>query len=282
VQKVKYKVQTSDGGFVEIEEKNSILITLGAVITALVALVLLVEGALVYTNDPGTGLSLFTGGIVAGIYAAVLSHLKHKADMKPDEALISSASGGSVRIWKASSVWISILLAFIYLGILISLGMLGYGLYTYKTAPVQADQFISIGIAGIIIGIIFARIFGFLRTKLEFKGERIIAFSSEDGHIELYKDRSVWLTLGFVVTLLGGIVFVIIPILSLAGVTVFSPEPLLNTAGHTSGVTHEYFLESHAWLSLIGLFFWGLLLLVNAAVLNFLRVRTQIRPANKI
>jgi len=279
---MKYNVQTSEGSYVEIEEKNSILITIGAIITGLIALALLAEGAIVYSQNSGTGISFLIGGIIAGIYTAVLSHLKHKADMKPSEALLSTGSRSTVRVWKESSVWISILLAFIYLGILVSLGIIGYGFYIYKIDPAVSESFITMGAVGLIIGVVFAKIFGFLRTKLEFKGERIIAVESNGGHVELYKDRSVWLTLGFIFTLLGGIAFILIPILVLFGFISFSPEPLLTNAEHIHGSAHEYLIGSNNWISAVGLFISGIVLLINAAVLNFLRVRAQIRPVNKV
>ncbi|MCE4614579.1 MAG: hypothetical protein F7B60_03530 [Desulfurococcales archaeon] len=279
---MKYNVQTSNGGFVEIEEKNSVLITIGAIISGLTALILIIEGLLVFNQNTGTGLSFFIAGIVAGIYTAVLSHLKHKADMKPSEALISTVSGSSVRVWKDSSIWISILLAFIYLGILASLGLLGYGFYAYKVNPVASESFITMGILGLITGVIFARIFGFLRTKLEFKGEKVITVASSGDNIELYKDRSVWLTIGFIVTLLGGIAFIIIPILSLLGFMSFSPIPLLTKPGHIHSAAHDYLTGFREWTGILGLFIYGIVLLVNAAVLNFLRVRTQIRLYNKV
>ncbi|MCE4606207.1 MAG: hypothetical protein F7B59_02625 [Desulfurococcales archaeon] len=279
---MKYNVQTSDGGFVEIEEKNSILITIGAIITGLIAIALLAEGVLVYSNSSGTGISFLLGGIIAGIYTAVLSHLKHKADMKPSEALLSTAQGSTVRVWKASSIWISILLAFIYLGILASLGVLGYGLYIYKTEPTVSESFTTIGVGGLVVGVVFAKIFGFLRTKLEFKGERIITVESSGGHVELYKDRSVWLTLGFIFTLLGGIAFILIPILVSLGFMSFLPAPMLANPGYNHILIHGYSIRPNSWISEVGLFISGIVLLINAAVLNFLRVRAQARPVNKI
>ncbi|MEB3757752.1 MAG: hypothetical protein GSR76_02735 [Desulfurococcales archaeon] len=275
---MKYSIKTSTGGFVDIEEKNSILITIGMVIMGLISIGLLAWGVLIYNEAPGLALSLIGGSILAGIYAAILSHLKHKADMDPGEASILSVTGGSVRVWKDSSIWISLLLGLVYLGIVASLIALGYGLLVYKQAPGTAGQLVYMGILGLVGGGILAKILGFLRTRLNFKGDKVIALDVNGGNVELYKDRSVWLTIGFAVTILAGLALTAIPVLQAMGAVSLNYGSLTGNALDTE--IHGSSLESiQEYAGPASMLVTGLVLLVNAAVLNFLSVRVQIRRA---
>ncbi len=275
---MKYSIKKSTGGFVDIEEKNSILITIGMVVMGIISIGLLAWGVLVYNEAPGLALSLIGGSILAGIYTAILSHLKHKADMNPGEASILSVTGGSVKVWKDSSIWISLLLGLVYLGIVASLIALGYGLLVYKQAPGAAGQLVYIGLLGLVGGGLLAKILGFLRTRLNFKGDKVIALDINGENVELYKDRSVWLTIGFAVTILAGLALTVIPILQAIGVVSLnygSPTNYPWDAG-----IHGSSLESiQEYAGPAGMLVTGLVLLVNAAVLNFLSVRVQIRRA---
>ncbi len=275
---MKYSIKTSTGGFVDIEEKNSILITIGMVVMGLLSIGLLAWGVLIYNEASGLALSLIGGSILAGIYTAILSHLKHKADMDPGEASILSVTGGSVRVWKDSSIWISLLLGLVYLGIVASLIALGYGLLVYKQAPGTAGQLVYMGILGLVGGGILAKILGFLRTRLNFKGDRVIALDVNGGNVELYKDRSVWLTIGFAVTILAGLALTAIPVLQAIGVVSLNYGSL--TYNTWDAGIHGSSLESiQEYAGPAGMLVTGLVLLVNAAVLNFLSVRVQIRRA---
>ncbi len=275
---MKYSIKTSTGGFVDIEEKNSILITIGMVVMGLLSIGLLAWGVLIYNEASGLALSLIGGSILAGIYTAILSHLKHKADMDPGEASILSVTGGSVRVWKDSSIWISLLLGLVYLGIVASLIALGYGLLVYKQAPGTAEQLVYMGILGLVGGGILAKILGFLRTRLNFKGDKVIALDVNGGNVELYKDQSVWLTIGFAVTILAGLALTAIPVLQAMGVVSLNYGSLTGNALDTE--IHGSSLKSiQEYAGPASMLVTGLVLLVNAAVLNFLSVRVQIRRA---
>ena len=275
---MKYTIKTSTGGFVELEERNSILITIGMVVMGLISIGLLAWGVLVYNEASGLALSLIGGSILAGIYTAILSHLKHKADMAPGEASILSVTGGTVRVWKDSSIWISLLLGLVYLGIVVSLIALGYGLLVYKQAPGAAEQLVYVGLLGLVGGGLLAKILGFLRTRLNFKGDKVIALDVNGGNVELYKDRSVWLTIGFAVTILSGLALTAIPVLQAMGAVSLNYGSLTGSAWD-AGI-HGNSLESiQKYVGPAGMLVTGLVLLVNAAVLNFLRVRVQIRRA---
>ncbi len=275
---MKYSIKTSTGGFVDIEEKNSILITIGTVVMGLLSIGLFAWGVLIYNEASGLALSLIGGSVLAGIYTAILSHLKHKADMNPSEASILSVTGGSVRVWKDSSIWISLLLGLVYLGIVASLIALGYGLLVYKQAPGTAGQLVYIGLLGLVGGGLLAKILGFLRTRLNFKGDKVIALDVNGGNVELYKDRSVWLTIGFAVTILAGLALTAIPILQAIGVVSLNYGSLTDNTWD-AGI-HGSSLESiQEYAGPASMLVTGLVLLVNAAVLNFLSVRVQIRRA---
>jgi hypothetical protein len=276
---VKYSIKTSSGGFVELEEKNSILITIGMVIMGLISISLLALGVLVYGETPGLTVSLIGGSLLTGIYTAILSHLKHKADMDPSEASIQSVTGGSIRVWKESSVWISILLGFIYIGLITSFIALGYGLFIYNQAPVAAERLVYIGLTGLVSGGVLAKILGFLRTRLNFKGERIIAPDINGNSVELYKDHSIWLTLGFLATVLAGLVLIAIPALQTFGIISLNYGDLMNNNWEAGSTGHV--LESvSSYTGPVTMFITGLILLVNAAVLNFLSVKVQVRKLN--
>jgi len=115
---------------------------------------------------------------------------------------------------------------------------------------------------------------------LLFEGDKIIALGVNGENVILYKDRSVWLTIGFIVTILAGLALTAIPLLQAIGVVSFN-------YGELPGSNWEAEIPSHSVESIqkyvgpASMLITGLILLVNAAVLNFLSVRVQVTKNNE-
>ncbi len=267
---MEYSLGGPGGSYVVFRVRNCVLITLAVVATLLAGLLSMGLAALVYSSAPQSAASLGVLSLLLFVNTAVLSHLKHKADIYPGRVDLESVDGSVGTVVKDSSVWITLLLAFTVLGMLGSLGVVAY------SVAVGGSTASGIG-AGIVVFIVFAlyaRILWFLRTRLMFKGDRVLVPSREGVVVELYKDRSFWITLALAMALLAGVVFIGVGVYSLAtGAPLYEP----GTGGSLyAGYEGEELYTGSAGLAFVvgGLFF-----LVYTAVLNFLRVKTMLRAS---
>jgi MFS family permease len=209
-------------------------------------------------------------GLIALIYTFVLNHLRKKGDMNTKVAVFPSPYGGTIEVRKKSSFWITLALIFAILGIIGSLGIAAYGAYIAMSIPELGFSFIAAGVVLLIASAMYAAILNFLRTKLDFPGGRVILRTTGGYFVELYKSRSIWLTIGMIFTILAAIGLIILGIIVFATGATYQ-QPL------TYYGEYEYMVES--MYSSFAIFAMALALLVNAAVLNFLRVRGHVRPA---
>lgn len=118
---------------------------------------------------------------------------------------------------------------------------------------------------------IYASILNFLRTKIDFPVDRVVINSYSGSMIELYKSKSVWITLGMVLTLLAALAMIAIGVLSIIG------EALVPASD-----TFEELLQLYAFSSLnlvtgVAFIAASIPFLIAVAVLNFLRVRGHVR-----
>lgn len=281
VKNVKYTVTDQAGRLVEIEEKTSILLTLATALAALAAVGLFALGAFTMLSDVVMGTVTIFMGLFALIYVFVLNHLRKKADMNVDRALIPTASGGFIEVRKVKSFWITLALAFTIIGIIVFIGMVGYGLYlTASLGPEVGMALVVPGIIGIIAMLIYAAILNFLRAKIDFDGDRVLIRAANGALLELYKRKSTWLLIAMIFTILAAILMFAMAALAITGsLTIHGTGYYGMAAGpgaYGPGLGEALLSGIYGSIAFI---FAGIYFLIIAAVLNFLRVRGHIRPA---
>ena len=272
------------GRVIVFQEKTSILLTIGMVLAILGVVGIFGMAALAAAYSVEAAAVLAFQGLVALIYVFILNHLRKKGDMNVSSVVIPTAYGGAIEVHKKSSIWITLALVFAVLGIIGSIGIMGYGFIMYATLPEVGTSMIVMGLIGIIAGALYAAILNFLRTKIDFPGDRVILRTTAGYFIELYKSKSIWLTIGMVFTLLGAIALIGLGALAIVAGSLAGPPQALSYYPGEVGPADM----SMAMLPMYGiggmyagimLILMGLLLLINVAVLNFLRVRGHVRPA---
>ncbi len=281
----KYSVIDSSGRIIELTEKTSWLLTLGMIVFILAAVGLFGFAALSINGDFTTSLILGFMGLTMLIYVFVLNHLRRKADMNVDQAGLPTASGGVILVKKISSIWITLALVFVYISIILTFIGLFYAVYLFINGIAESYALIGGSIGSLIVLFIYARILGFLRTRLDFDGERIVIPTQNGIYVELYKDRSFWITLALIITIIGAIILFAVGALAIIyGASILPVTPIYTSEG-IGELTHAEITTSQNMSSMItgiGLFVIGILFLINAAVLNFLRIRTHIRPLEEM
>ena len=246
---VDYPIMDSYGRIIVLQEKTSILITLAVALTAIGAIILFGLSIFVLSSSTYLGLSYGFAGLLLLVYVFALNHLRKKADMNIDRAFFPSPYGGTIEVRKVSSIWITLAMVFT----IIMIGSSIVSMFYSVSLPGSMSSGFS-GLGGIIMGIVALFVLNFLRTELDFPGDKVVLRSTTGVMIELYKDSSILITIAMVFTLLGAFI--------LMGLGVYTIALSPSSAGLIAG---GYFV-------LLGIF-----LLIISAVLNFLRVRTHLR-----
>lgn len=268
-----YPVIDTAGRVVVLQEKTSILLTIGMVLAAIGVIGIFGMAVFVAARSIEVAAVLAFQGLISLIYVFILNHLRKKGDMNVSYAVFPTAYGGAIEVRKKSSIWITIALVFAVIGIIGSIGLIGFGVYVMSASEEAGASIAAAGVIGVIVGALYAAILNFLRTKIDFPGDRVVLRTTTGFFIELYKSTSIWLTIGMVLTLLGAIA-----LLALGAVIMISGPEIM---GEPMGFSYGYAASLGPDLRYSGasLILLGLILLINVAVLNFLRVRGHVRPA---
>ena len=259
-----------------LSEKTSILLTLAMVFVLLGALGLFGMGALRLAESLIEAGMLILGGLLTLIYVVILAHLRKKGDMNVDVAVLPTAGGGYVEVEKKSSIWITIAFVFALLSVLGSLGYLGYLIYYTEVSETSIITLLP-GIGVFIISVIYALILDFLRTKIDFPVDRVVVINSYSGvTIELYKSKSIWITIGMALTLLAALAMIAIGVLSIIG------EALTPASNTFENLLQIFTFSSLNLVSGVAFIAASIPLLIAVAVLNFLRVRGHVRQYQSV
>ncbi len=280
----KFNVADMQGRIIVLSEKTSIILTLVFVLVALSALGLFGMAAYTYAQGFGliTSIPMIVGGLIATIYAFILHHLRKKGDMNVDKAVLPTISGGYVEVVKKTSIWITLAYVVAILGLLGALGVLGYGVYLYLAGGASVGIIFG-GVIGSIVMLLYISVLGFLRTKIDFPLNNVVVRDTSGGLVELYKRKSIWLTLGMIITILIAVVFIGLGILAFTNTALL--QGYLNSQVQMPITHYDQQQIDVNGLMMAGLagapaIITGLVMLVGAAVLNFLRVRGHVRPYN--
>ncbi len=265
----KYSVRDSKGRVVHLYEKTSLLLTIAAALSALTFLAAAAGGSMILLRGAeAKGSVLLAASILPLIYTFVFNHLRRKGDMDVDHAELPTINGGVVEVRVKTSIWITLAYALTILFILLALGATAYGAYLLYTG--SSVKVLAAGLGGLIAGLIYASVLRFLRTKLDFPGSRALVRSLEGYVLELYKSRSIWITLAMIFTLLAAIGLLGLGA-ALANTHSIAAPGKLVAAKLNRGITTYYEASS--------LIVAGLTLLINVAVLNFLSIKAHIKTA---
>ncbi len=267
----RFRIVDESGRMVVVEEKHSFIILIAMIILVVGLVFQLIYTVALFAINLFVGFaSLFTV-IVYLIYVFVLNHLRRKADMNVDSAEFKTMDGRTVSVRKVSSFWLTLGLVLIY--VLIALMIIGL-IASLVSFPILAPIYLIF----IVILFIYARVLGFLRTKLDYSGETFKVVTEEGVVLEFYKERSFWITLALIFTLIEAIIVFILAAMIFTK-TLVIPENFVVSPGlqppesHMPGFTRE-------WGSLvysIALGITGIVLLIIAAILNFLRTRVHVK-----
>ena len=266
---MRYVVNDAGNRAVEFTEKTSIILTVVTVLAGIATIALFGLGALTLINGSPAGVGGVVAGLVMLINVFVLNHLRKKGDMNTGKAEFIAVDGRRVEVVKKSSVWITLAMAFAVIGLIISLATLAIapimpGTASFAAAPQSMGDLVVVAAVQVVILLLWIAVLNFLRTKIDFAGESVTLRTASGQLIELYKRKSFWILLGTVFSALTGVVMLGVAAYSLIQGTVLqlgSIEVELGglAAAASAGVA-------------------GLVALIWAAVLNFLRVRGHVRP----
>ncbi len=265
-----YVVIDTSGRQVVLSEKRSIIITVAMVFTVLGVIGILGTTVMLAQRSIELAGAGILGAIVTLLYVFILNHLRKKGDMNVDYAVFSGPYG-AVEVRKKSSIWLTLALALAILGAIGSVAMIGLGamhMGTYGTTQIMVS-----GIAGLIMSLIYIAVLNFLRTKLDIPVDRAVIIAANGQYLELKKSKSILITIGLALTILAAIGAFGIGALALMG----GLAGLGSTA--SSYLAAAPYGTAQAGLALGGgMIFLGIMLLIGAAVLNFLRVRVHVVP----
>ena len=278
----KYQVADSQGRIIALEEKTSIILTIAFVLAIIAVIGSFVAAARASLINVLATIPFIVAGLIGLVYVFVLNHLRKKGDMNTDRAVFPTIHGGYVEVVKKSSIWITLAYALSIIGLIAALGVLGYGVYVYISGGLGAGLVMSGAVMTVFVLVYFS-VLRFLRTKIDFKLENVVLRTTSGQLIELYKRRSIWLTLGMVFAIIGAIIFLALGVLMFAGAATYYSQigsviqPTLTT--HPSSLGQAQLMSGWMTAGIAGLpaIISGLLMLVTAAVLNFLRERGHVR-----
>ncbi len=276
-----YRVRTVDGEIVVFTEKTSTLLT---ILMILVLILSIGELALIPSYITlGSGNDWYYIGylvlqsLTTLIYVFVLNHLRVKGDMDKNRAVLETVDGRRIVVVKKSSIWITLGQVFAGVFLALSIIVLGAGIVLSFSAaymePVGPGLAILGGLLSLLWGIAF-KVLGFLKTKIDFPGEKALVKTINGSMIMLYKSRSIWITIAMILTLITALALISIGIGLILGIIASMISPILENY-HTP--THQYTLITG--LILLGI---GLLELIIVAILNFLRTRGHVKTVTAI
>ena len=272
-----YRVRTVDGEIVVFTEKTSTLLT---ILMILVLILFIGELALIPSYITlGSGNDWYYIGylvlqsLTTLIYVFVLNHLRVKGDMDKNSAVLETVDGRRIVVVKKSSIWITLGQVFADVFLVLSIIVLGAGIVLSLCAaymePVGPGLAILGGLLSLLWGIIF-KVLGFLKTKIDFPGEKALVKTINGSMIMLYKSRSIWITIAMILTLITALALISIGVGLILGIIASTISPIFENY-YTP--THQYTLITG--LTLLGI---GLLELIIVAILNFLRTRGRVKP----
>lgn len=267
---VDYVVVDASGRQVILSEKRSIIITIAMVFAVLGVLGMFGMAAMLAQQNVALAGAGILGGLVMLLYVFILNHLRKKGDMNVDYAVFRGPYG-MVEVRKKSSIWLTLALGLAVLAIIGSLGMIGFGAMNMQTG---GTQMLSLGVAGLISSLIYVAVLNFLRTKLDMPVDRAVIVAATGQYLELRKSKSTLVTVGLAITILAALGAFSIGALALTGGLAG-----LSTVTTTSYLAAAPYGTAQAGPALSGgMIFLGIMLLISAAVLNFLRVRVDVVP----
>ncbi len=277
----KFNVMDVQGRIIVLSENTSIILTLVFALTVLAAIGFFAMTIYTFINSALMSIPFIVGGISSTIYAFIFNHLRKKGDMSVDKAVLPTISGGVVEVTKKTSIWITLAYALVVLGLIAALGLIGYGAYTYISNGIGLNLVFG-GVVGAVIALMYIAVLGFLRTKIDFPLNNVIVRDTAGQLIELYKRKSIWLTLGMIISVIVGLLFIVSGILAFTNTGFISTymnmpmqTPLTYNAQQTYGLNLASIMGMVAGLPIL---IAGLAMFVSAAVLGFLRVRGHVRP----
>jgi len=258
-----YVVIDASGRQVILSEKRSIIITIAMAFAVLGVIGMLGMAAMAAQQSLELAGAAVGGALIMLLYVFILNHLRKKGDMNVDYAVFRGPYG-VVEVRKKSSVWLTLALALAILAAVGSLGIIGFGAMSAQSG---GAQLVAAGVSGLITSLIYAAVLNFLRTKLDMPADRAVIVAATGQYLELRKSKSILITLGLIMTVLAAIGAFGLGALILAG----------GLTGLGLGAS-TYASTAPATVGGGAMIFLGIMLLVGAAVLNFLRVRVHVIP----
>ncbi len=257
-----FRVMDAAGRVVVLSEKMSSIFVVLAIISFLISLLIFVVAYLFASENLAIAAIFGLAGISVLLHIPVFLDISYKGDMNVDRAVFQAVDGRTIEVWKEKSLWATLALAISIAVLAASLGLIGAGFVLTALGKPLAIALALPGIPGLVAGIIGVKIYRFLRTKINFPGETITIKTRSNDLVKLYKITSIWAKIGMILSTVTAI-----GMLALAA--------LLGTRNLGALERFEALdLESTVGIAMFAAA--GLFLLINAAVLNFLRTRGHI------
>lgn len=266
---VEYIVIDTSGRQVVLKEKRSIIITIAMIFLILGVLGMLGMAATLAQRSVELAGAGILGAFVMLLYVFILNHLRKKGDMNTNYAVFRGPYG-MVEVRKKSSVWLTLALGLAVLAAIGSIGIIGFGAMNLQAG---GAQMIAAGASGLIASLIYVAVLNFLRTKLDMPVDKAVIITASGQYLELRKSKSVLITIGLALTILAA--------LGAFGMGALALMGGLTGLGFTTSsyaTVAPYSIPQSGLALGGGMIFLGIMLLIGAAVLNFLRVRVHIVP----
>ncbi len=274
-----YRVRDVDGEIVVFREETSIILSILMifyVFVFLLEIVALISYITTYVVVDVLFLSVIVSEMIITLISIfVFNHLRRKGDMDRDHAVVKTIDGDTIIIVKKSSFWITLGMAVSILFLGLSVTSLIIGIYYVLSGDPSSIYLVGSGFTVLIFSLLIFLVLRFLRTKIDFVGERVRLETVDGRIIELYKSRPVWITILMIITLLTALILIIAGIALLTG--------MMNNLilGMNRGGGYLPYPRINETIIGLTLFIFGLLQLIPVAILNFLRVRGHVREIGR-
>ena len=283
----RFYVTDTSGREVVLEERTSVVLTAMMVLGVVAAVASAIATVYLLATEPVLSIAGFVALIASLIYTVVFNHLRKKGDMNVGKASFKAVDGRVVTVVKKSSLWITLGVAAYVVVALLGIAAIAVGLYL---GGELAAGLVGLGITILVVALIAVAALNFLRTKIDFEGDSVEIKTSRGSGVVVYKRRSFWIALAMVISVIIAIMYFAYAAIQLytafvGGVSAIPTTIVAHRAAEVP-VYAEYLRglqqlgTSLGYLSPVANLVAGLLMLINAAILNFLRVRGHVKPSS--
>ena len=275
-----YPVKDVKGKTIYLSEKTSIVMVLLSILALSFAVYYFYLSYISYTNSLTSFIPLIILGANSLIHGIAYYGFKTKGDLDESSVILPRVDGGEVLVRRVNCFWISIATAAVVIGMAFSLAGIGYGAYILISTPYKTDGLILIlwGSGFVVSSLVLLVALNFLRSKIIASPSPAVVKTTTGIYVKIYMRSYPIITFTMIMALISGIILLGIG----SYITLTNPEipfypPRQYEFVSTGVIFYELMERGTGLLSLI----YGVLLLIDTAILNFLKIKGQVFPTKE-